>query len=108
MRAPLLSSIAETLVGCGVRALTRFAEIKLPVLKSWAGMRSTGDRLVGRGDLPAHQSQLKEKAQRFYHYRSAFRFLLLPGEGQDEGSKMQNTSIFHPLTLALSRREREF
>ena len=43
------------------------------------------------------------------------RFLLPPGEGQDEGKK-EGSSLFHPLTLAssdyakdkLSRREREF
>jgi len=33
-------------------------------------------------------------------------FLLPPGEGQDEGKKRR--SLLNPLTLALSRREREF
>jgi hypothetical protein len=34
------------------------------------------------------------------------RFLLPPGEGQDEGKK-ESYSLFDSLTLALSRRERE-
>ncbi len=52
-----------------------------------------------------HQSQFKEKAQRFYHYRSAFRFLLPPGEGQDEGIKKQKPLFSSPHPSPLPKGE---
>jgi len=39
--------------------------------------------------------------------RCEYGFLLPQGEGQDEGVKKPKALSFHPLTLALSLRERE-